>query len=202
MVRQLLDAGRPVRAAVRREDAVGRLRDAGAEAVVFDLTSSPADVITAAFTGCDAVINAAAGTSVSGRKARKMDRDGVIAAIGLAEKAGVRRWVQISMMGSDSPKRIPIFLRGVAAAKGKADDHLAGSGLTWTVIRPPWLTGGAATGRITVGKALDGGSLSRADLAAVAVACLDQQATHHRLFDLSGGGVPMDEALASVADLG
>ncbi|TDC74148.1 SDR family oxidoreductase [Streptomyces hainanensis] len=201
VVRQLLEAGRDVRATTRGLDAAARLRAAGAEAVQLDLVSASPTEVEAALGGCDVVINAAAGRTTSGRTARKVDRDGIIRAIDAAERAGVGRWIQISMMGSDNPKRIPFFLRRVAAAKGQADDHLVRSGLVWTVIRPPWLNGGGPTGYVTVARNLDGGSLSRGDLAAVAVACLDEPATHRRLFDLSGGGVPMDQALASVAEL-
>lgn len=202
VVRQLLEAGRPVRAAVRGEDAARRLQAAGAETMTFDITkSSPAD-LAAALIGCHAVINAAAaGQSLTGWQARKVDRDGIIAAIGAAEKAGVRRWIQISMMGSDNPKRIPLFMRRIAALKGEADTFLADSGLAWTVIRPPWLTAGSASGHITVANNLEGGSVSREDLAAVAIACLDQTATQHKMFDVSGGGLPMDQALASVINL-
>ncbi|MDT0317321.1 SDR family oxidoreductase [Streptomyces millisiae] len=205
VVRQLLAAGRDVRATARGQEAAARLRSAGAEAVLLDLASSSPAEIEAALGGCEVVINAAAGRTVSGRQARRVDRDGVIRAIDAAERAGVRRWVQISMMGSDDPRRIPLSLRfllwRVAAAKGQADAHLVRSGLVWTVIRPPWLTDGGPTGHVTVARNLDGGSLSRGDLAAVAIACVDQPATHHRLFDLSGGDVPMDRALASVAEL-
>jgi uncharacterized protein YbjT (DUF2867 family) len=204
VTRQLLEAGRPVRAAVRRPDAAHHLRASGAEVVPLDLTSATPDALAAAFRGCDAVVNAAAGRSTSGRTARQIDRDGVIAAIDAAVAAGVPRWVQISMMGSDNPRRLPFFLRflrGVAAAKGEADAHLARSSLRWTIVRPPWLTDGPRTGTVTVARNLTGGRLSREDLAAVAIACLSEPAAEHRDFDVIGGSVPLDRALASLATL-
>lgn len=201
VVRQLLRGGRPVRATARGREGAARLAAAGAQTALLDLTSaSPAD-LAAAFEGCQAVINAAAGRSLSSRQARRVDRDGVVAAITAAQKAGVQRWIQVSMMGSDNPRRIPFFLRRIAAVKREADTFLASSDLSWTVIRPPWLTTGPLTGRITVARNLEGGSISREDLAAVAIACLDQPATQRQMFDLAGGDTETAEALASVAYL-
>jgi uncharacterized protein YbjT (DUF2867 family) len=201
ILRRLRHGGREVRAVVRNPATAAELRAAGTDAAVLDLvTAGPAD-LAAALVGCEVVINAAAGRSISGRTARRVDRDGVTAAVRAAESVGVRRWVQVSMMGSDNRRRVPFILRGVAAAKQQADTFLMASELTWTVLRPPWLKPGPGAGRITVAKNLDGGSLPREDLAEVAVACLDEPATENRVFDLRSGDVPISEALAALSAL-
>jgi uncharacterized protein YbjT (DUF2867 family) len=202
VVRHLLAAGHSVRAAVRRPDAAQRLSAAGVEPMVFDLTTASGDELAAAFEGLDGIVNAAAsGASLTGRQARRIDHDGVLKAVGAAEKAGASRWIQISMMGSDNPSVVPIFLRRIAVVKGQADQALSRSSLVYTVIRPPWLGDGPASASVTVAKNLSGGSLTRATLAVVAVAALDEPATEMRMFDVASGAVPLAEALRSVSGL-
>jgi uncharacterized protein YbjT (DUF2867 family) len=71
--------------------------------------------------------------------------------------------------------------------------------MAWTVIRPPWLTDSPADDRIVVGAQVEEGSLSREDLAAVAVACLDLDSTNDRVFEVTGGGEQsVRDALASL----
>ncbi|HEX3591571.1 MAG TPA: SDR family oxidoreductase [Pseudonocardiaceae bacterium] len=191
IVTQLIDAGQEVRAIVRRKDAGARLGSMGAELVTLDLTDAAAlsaDSATQALTGLDAVINAAAARSSDGAQARAVDRDGVTAAIDAAKAAGVRHWVQVSMWGSDDPSRLPAMLRETADAKRAADDHLAASGMTWTVVRPPWLEDSPAGDRIIVGTQVEEGSLPRADLAAVAIASLDLDSTRNTVFEVTAGG--------------
>jgi uncharacterized protein YbjT (DUF2867 family) len=187
IVSQLIDAGHDVRAMVRRGADEDRLRETGAEVTTLDLTRAGEDA-EVSLSGLDAVINAAAARGTGGGQTRAVDQDGVKAAIDAAKKAGVRRWIQISMWGSDDPSRLPAMLRETADAKRAADDHLAASGMTWTVIRPPWLTDSAPDDRVIVGDQVEEGSIPRADVAAVAIACLDTGATHDRLFEVTGGG--------------
>jgi uncharacterized protein YbjT (DUF2867 family) len=198
IVSQLIDAGHDVRGIVRRDADKEKVRAAGAEATTLDLVQAGQDA-PECLSGLDAVINAAAARSTSGGQARAVDRDGVKAAIDAAKQAGVRRWIQISMWGSDDPNRLPGMLRETAEAKRAADEHLAASGMTWTVIRPPWLTNSPADDHIIVGDQVEEGSIPRADVAAVAIACLEAEATHDRLFEVTGGGEKsIPEALAGL----
>jgi uncharacterized protein YbjT (DUF2867 family) len=198
IVSQLIDAGHDVRAMVRRGADEEPVRATGAEVTTLDLTEAGEDA-EQSLSGLDAVINAAAARSTSGGQARAVDRDGVKATIDAAKKAGVRRWIQISMWGSDDPSRLPAMLRETADAKRAADDHLASSGMTWTVIRPPWLSNSPADDHIIVGDQVEEGSIPRADVAAVAIACLETDATHDRTFEVTGGGEQsIPEALAGL----
>ncbi|MGX2995727.1 NAD(P)H-binding protein [Streptomyces sp. JNUCC 64] len=197
IVDQLIGLGHSVRGAVRKPEKAARSRG-GVEFVPFDL-ASPGDGFAAVFDGTGIVVNAAATGSMMPRQADKIDRQGVIAAIDAAARAGVKQWVQVSMMGSGDSARVPAYLRATGRAKHAADLHLAESGMTWTVVRPPWLTDGPATGRVTVGDQVAEGSLSRADLAAVAVAALTVPAAHNRMFEVTGGGGPIERSLTGLA---
>ncbi|MFF4156689.1 SDR family oxidoreductase [Streptomyces sp. NPDC001678] len=199
IVEKLLAQGHPVRAVVRKARKAAALQAAGVEVVEFDLASPSHEMFVPVFASAETVINAAATGSMTKRQAELIDHKGVVAAVDAAAALGVKRWVQISMMGSGDPGRLPGYLRATGRAKDAADTHLTRSGMTWTVIRPPWLTDGAAQGRITVGDSVTEGSLSRADLAAVAIASLDVTTTHNRMFEVTGGGAPITDALHGLA---
>ncbi|MGW6685991.1 SDR family oxidoreductase [Streptomyces sp. NPDC054961] len=195
VVAQLLARQHSVRAAVRKPKKASSL---GTGLVEFDLTSATPEDYAELFVGTDAVINAAATSSMMKRQADLVDRAGVIAAIEAAATLGVKRWVQVSMMGSGDSGRVPVYLRATGQAKHAADTHLAGAGMTWTVIRPPWLSDGAGAGTVSVGDRLPDGSLSRTDLAAVAVECLEAPATYDRVLEVTSGDLPVAEALRSL----
>ncbi|MEU5757309.1 SDR family oxidoreductase [Streptomyces sp. NPDC047853] len=198
IVERLTSLGHPVRGAVRKPGRSAKSAPGTVEYVALDLATPARDHFAEVFAGTDVVINAAATRSMTKKQADLIDRQGIVAAIDAASAAGVKRWIQVSMMGSGDPSRLPGYLRATGHAKHTADVHLTNSGMTWTVIRPPWLTDGTATHLITVGDQVPEGSLSRADLAAVAVACLDTAATHDRLFEVTGGGRPIPDALTSL----
>ena len=99
--------------AERGDQAVGLIRSpahgpdvrkAGAEAVVCDLEAASADDVTVLLSGADAVVFAAGAGPGSGA-ARKdtVDRAGSVLMAGAAERAGVRRFVQVSSMGAGQP---------------------------------------------------------------------------------------------------
>ncbi|MFJ7270070.1 SDR family oxidoreductase [Streptomyces sp. NPDC099050] len=195
VVAQLLARRHSVRAAVRKPKKASSL---GTDLVAFDLTSATPDDFAELFAGTDAVINAAATSSMMKRQADLVDRAGVIAAIEAAATLGVKRWIQVSMMGSGESGRVPVYLRATGQAKHAADTHLATAGMTWTVIRPPWLTDGPGAGTISVGERLPEGSLTRTDLAAVAVECLEASSTYDRMLEVTSGDLPVAEALRSL----
>jgi putative NADH-flavin reductase len=107
--------------------------------------------------------------------------------------AGVRRLVAVTAApvaepGPDDtlPYRVlvrPLLRRSwpeLYADMARMEAELPGSGLDWTVLRPPRLTGGAARGRYrtAVGTTVRRGYfLRRADLAGAMLAVLDDRAT-------------------------
>ena len=81
--------------------------------------------------GMDAVVNCAGVLQDSPRDdIRKIQRDAMIALFAASEKAGVRRFVQISAVGAD-PDAPTLFM----STKGEADASLQGPTLDWIQIR-------------------------------------------------------------------
>lgn len=200
--RQLLDqavtAGHDVTAVVRDPD---RLYGRPARAVAVDLAAADPAALSSAVAGADAVLSAlgprtAADAGITSRGTR--------AVVDAMRAAGVRRLVVVSAapVGTvpspgrpDPPRHDPgdgflmrhvlspavrRVLRAHYADLALTEDVLRGSGLDWTVIRPPRLTDGPLTGRYRTayGRNIRGGvRISRADVAHLMLHALDDAGT-------------------------
>lgn len=197
VVRLLVRNGHTVRAGVRgfrRKDAVAGL---GATPVVADLCVNP-DELVDVFSGSDVVVNAAGAAAPDPAAVNLVDRDGAIAAVRAAERAAVRRYIQLSAMFADAPDQGDRLVRSILYAKQVSDNALRRSSLVWTVIRSATLTDEPGTGRILAASHLDAGRVPRQDVAAVVLGCLSEPRTENRGFDLRAGTLPVAAALAAL----
>lgn len=134
--RGLADAGREVRALVRKPEGrpeAGALGDAGIEVAAGDLTRP--ETLSAACRGVDVVVCTATSMPNPGEDGlRRVDRDGVLALIDAAERAGVERFVFVSFSGNieyDSPLR---------DAKRRAERRLRRSAMRAVILRPSYFS--------------------------------------------------------------
>ena len=167
-VQQARAAGHEVSAFVRREGAGIE----GARIIVGDATDAPA--IQAAVPGHDAVVSTL-GVRTLHPHALQQRAMGVL--VPAMERAGVRRLVVMSALGAGEMRRFApplprIFhttlLRWIFADKAAGEAIVTASGLDWTIVHPPLLTNGPATGRYLVAESptLSGfPKISRADVA-------------------------------------
>lgn len=197
--RILVAAGDEPVGLVRREDHAADLRADGAEALLLDLEATTVTEMTEAVRGADAVVFAAGG-GPDGNAARKetVDKGAAIMLADAAEAAGVRRYVMVSAMNAEqadpiSQEVFQVYLR----AKRDADHDLRARDLDWTVVRPGRLTDDEPSGLVEVGD-LDGGSVTRSDVAATLAAVLASDETIGRTFDLVDGHTQIAEALAGL----
>lgn len=198
VVRSLTRRGHTVRAGLRSRRRFEAVAGLGATPVIADLAVDPAELVDV-FTGCDAVINCAGAADPDPDAVSLIDRDGAIGAIRSAERAGVRRYVQVSAMFADAPDQGDPLVRSILAAKQISDTALRRSSLVWTVVRPGILTDEPGTGRIVAAAHLDAGRIPRADVAAAVFGCLIEPRTENRGFDLRSGDLPVAAALANLA---
>jgi uncharacterized protein YbjT (DUF2867 family) len=174
------------------------LQALGIEPVLCDLESD--HDVAEAVGGAEAVVFAAgAGPGSGAARKRTMDLGGAVKLIDAAKERGVRRYLMVSAMGAaDPPAGGGDVFGEYLRAKAEADEALRGSGLEYTIVRPGALADEPASGRVRVGERLERGEVSRADVAAVLLACLDARHTIDRSFDLLAGETPIDEALAEL----
>jgi uncharacterized protein YbjT (DUF2867 family) len=197
--KELVKRGHSPVGIVRNPAHVADLEAAGAEAVVLDLESTDVETLADVLKGADAVVFAAGGGPNSGaRRKETVDKGAAVLLADAAERAGVRRYVMVSAMGTesadpDSDDVFQVYLR----AKQAADDDLRARDLDWTVVRPGRLTDAPAAGRVQVG-ALRRGAIPRADVAAVLAEVLVTAGTVGKTFDLLAGHQTVGSALGGL----
>lgn len=198
LVQRALAAGHDVTAVVR--DPAGLPADlrGGADVVQADVMDPGA--IEEAVKGRDAVVTAI-GTR-EGRKPTTVCSDSTRSVVAAMTAAGTQRFVLVSASGLHAGPGDDPFTRFVAkplilqpllkhafADMRVAEDVTRGSGLGWTIVRPPRLTDRPGDGRYR--KAVDrnvrgGVSISRADLAAALLDVADDPAAIGHVVSVAG----------------
>ncbi|MBP2352943.1 NADH dehydrogenase [Kribbella aluminosa] len=188
VVRRLVQRGERVRMLTRTP---GTAPVNGCEVAVGDVRNHAA--VAAALEGCDTAVWCVHGL-LGGRGAGpdQIDRAACIATVDAAQRAGVRRFVLVSIKDAAPDHTSSLF-----RAKYAAEQHLRATGLDWTILRPTcflelWLD--IVRGRLgTGGPAVVLGPgenllnvVSVVDVAAVVDHCLIEPSTIRRVLDVAG----------------
>ena len=192
----LAERGDEVTSIIRNPEHVGDVEAAGATPVVADIESLDVDGIAELLEGHDAVVWSAGAGGGNPARTYAVDRDAAIRSMDAASRAGVRRYVMVSYIGSSPDHGVPEddSFFAYAEAKAAADEPLRGTDLDWTILGPGPLTLDEPTGRIEV-REPGRGTVSRGDVAAVAAAALVEPATIRRTIRFGNGETPIAEAL-------
>ena len=147
LVRALETRGHHVVAAVRRQPT----SPLGTSVEIRLTDAQKKSEILAAVKGCDAIVNAiGAGTL----RRNDIESTTTTAAVAAAQEIGVRRYVAMSagMLALDwfFFKYIlrPLIFRNIVAEHRRVEEIVRFGTLTWTIVRPPKLTNGPATGYV------------------------------------------------------
>lgn len=129
VVDELLARGKAVRALVRPSSVASKLEAKGVEIARGDMLDL--DSLIAAMTGADAVITSAAGYTRRDKRSFEIDTVGnTNLAIG-ARRAGVRRFVLVSILTSDQTPNVPHFWH-----KKLTEDKLEALEVPFVALRP------------------------------------------------------------------
>jgi uncharacterized protein YbjT (DUF2867 family) len=196
VVRQALAAGHRVTAVVRDPARFGLGHPALKVATVPGLNDP--EVLRAALEGSDAAIS---GVGPRGRKDGPVASSTTRGMLRAMEASGVRRFVAVSAVpvgpvpeGESFVNRrillpvISIFARGVYADLGEMEDEIGHSATEWTIVRPPKLVNKPLTGKyrtVVGGNVPRGYAISRADVAHLMLAALDDPATLRRAIGIA-----------------
>lgn len=183
LISAALEAGHTVTAPARDPSRIrvsnGRLRT-----VCADVLDPPS--LEATVDGADAVVSALGWPG--GREPTTVYSTGVANILDAMRRAGVRRFIGVSALPVTPRTEVGVVERLVVypllyrffgagyADMKRMEQLLRGSDVDWTVVRPPMLTNGPATGRYrtAINHHLRGGrTISRADLAAGMLHLLD-----------------------------
>jgi uncharacterized protein YbjT (DUF2867 family) len=185
---KLLSArGDAVRSLIRNPGHEAGVHATGAEPVVADMEAlgDLAEFVD----GADAFVFAAgAGPGSGPERKRTVDLGAAVKLLDGARRTGVRRYLMVSAMGAADPAAGSEAMRPYLEAKSQADAALAASDLEWTIVRPGGLTDEPGTGLVELAPSLGRrGTITRDDVAAVLVGCLDEPRTVRATFDLLQG---------------
>jgi putative NADH-flavin reductase len=199
LVQDALRSGHHVTAVVRRPSPLPRSADSRLSVRLADVLE-PA-TLDGALVGADAVISALGAPPT--RRRTTLFSEGCRHLAGEMRRSGVRRLVVISAIPVERAAGAGVLERRVAhpllnsAFRATYDDlrrmeaQLAETrDLDWTVVRPPRLTGGPASGRVRVrvGAGLAGAwSISRRDLSRTVVDGLDDPEWNRSVVCVAGG---------------
>ena len=198
LAKLLVGAGHDVRSTIRNEDHTQEVAATGATPVELDLEQADAAGMTKALGGVQAVVWAAGAGGGSAERTYAVDRDAAIRSMDAAVAAGVSRYVMVSYFGAGPDHGVPQdnSFFAYAQSKADADEHLRGTTLDWTILGPSGLTGDDPVSRIEISDgSLKGGSVTRADVAAVAAGVLELPAATGRTIDFNNGSTPIGDAL-------
>jgi uncharacterized protein YbjT (DUF2867 family) len=200
LARQLVEAGHVAVSLIRNPDHAAEVAQAGGKPVVVDLEQSSPGGLAEHLFGADGVVFAAgAGPGSTAERKLTVDRDGATLLAAAAQQAGVSRYVMVSAIATDdfdpeSDEIYQVYLR----AKSEADAAVRNTDLHWTIVRPGGLTDEPGTGLVRVAESTGRGTIPRADVAAVLVACLADDSSSHKQFELISGDTPIADAVASL----
>ncbi|GMA39241.1 SDR family oxidoreductase [Mobilicoccus caccae] len=194
----LVSRGEEVTSVIRNPDHAEEVAATGATPQVADIETLDRAGFAELFSGVDAVVWSAGAGGGSPERTYAVDRDAATTSMDAAADAGVPRYVMVSYFGAGPDHGVPqddAFFP-YADAKSAADAHLEQSSLDWTILRPSRLTLEDGTGRIESGPGVQGGEVSRDDVAAVAAAVLADNAAIGRIIEFNDGDTPIEDVVA------
>ncbi|PXY31752.1 NAD(P)H-binding protein [Prauserella muralis] len=185
---------------IRNVDHATDLREVSAEPAVLDLENATVDEVAAVLSGADVAVFAAGAGPGSGI-ARKdtVDRAAAVLFAEAAERAGVRRYLQVSSMGAAGPideAAVGEVFAAYLRAKAAAEEDLRTRDLDWTILRPGRLTDEPGTGSVHLAESVPRADVPRDDVAAVLLELAADAVTAGRTLELTSGNTPIEEAIA------
>ncbi len=187
-------ASMPVKAMIRNSEHAQKLEQLGAEIILADLEQPLPDE---AFADCDKVVfSAGSGGKTGADKTILIDLWGAVKAIDMAKKHKIKQFVMVSSRDAGDPENGTPAIKHYNICKHFADKHLLESGVPYTILRPGRLTDEAATGLITTQRPDDKEkqSITRSDVAACIVQCLDHSEAVNQVDEIYNGDTPIAEA--------
>lgn len=188
------------KAMIRKEEQAEHFKKLGAETVLVDLEGEVDDIAKAAKDVDAIVFTAGSGPKTGPDKTIMIDLDGAVKTIQAAEKAGVKRFVMISSYDT-TRKAIQEASESFApyvAAKHYADEWLRSTDLDYTMIHPGALSNDKGTGKIEAATSVEPKEVPREDISHVIFACLQNDSTIGKEFQVIAGSTPINEAIKAL----
>lgn len=198
---RLVEAGDEPIGLVRRPEQAEAHALGGIQTVRGDLVAMSVEDLAATMRGCDAIVfSAGAGGKESDAATTRVDGDGPGKVAAAAERAGVRRFVLVSVFPEAwRERRMNASFEHYMVEKKKAETRLVLTDLDWLIVRPSALTNELGTGRVDLGLAKVHTEIARDDVAATIVELLRTPALNRLILELTSGGTAISEGVNALA---
>lgn len=188
----LAESGHASVALHRKPEQATTITAQGAVPVLGDLTKLTVDDFAGKMAGSDIVVFAAGAGGAGMEVTNAIDGKGLELAVNAAQKAGVKRFLLISVFpdalrDGERKEGFENYMR----VKKQSDVYLAASPLDWVIVRPGTLTDDAGTGLVRAGAAIPYGDVPRDDVAAFLAELVDHPATNKVILELAAGDTPI-----------
>ena len=197
---QLAAAGDEPTGLVRKPEQEEALASGGIKTLLGDLVHMSIDQLAAAMRGCDAIVfSAGAGGKDSDEATTRIDGDGPGKLAAAAQRAGVSRFVLVSVFPEAwRERRMDASFEHYMVEKKKAETRLVLTDLDWLIVRPSALTNEPGTGAVDLGLAKIHVQIARDDVAATIVGLLRTPDLNRLILEVTGGAVAIGEAIEAV----
>lgn len=197
---QLGRAGDEPTGLVRRSEQAKALSSIGIGTVTGDLVAMSVDELAEAMRGCDAVVFSAGAGGRGGPEATTLvDGDGPGKLSAAAERAGIRRFVLVSVFPEAWRERhMNDTFEHYMVEKKRAEIQLVLTDMDWVIVRPSALTNEPGTGLVDLGLAKVHEEIRRDDVAATVVEVLRQAEINRIILEVTAGQTAIGEAVKAM----
>jgi nucleoside-diphosphate-sugar epimerase len=175
------------------------IRDAGGAPVPGDLIGDSVQMLSERLAGHDAIVFSAGAHGTGADMTTAIDGHGLEKAADAAARAGVRRFVLVSVFMDalrDQPRSDGF--EHYMAVKRAADIHLAATDLDFLIVRPGTLVDDPGTARVNAGVSIPYGAVPRDDVAAFIAASLFHNSLNRTDIELTTGDLSISDAIAGL----
>lgn len=199
LARMLVGRGDSSTGMHRAAGQANRVAATGATPVIGDLVEDDVERLTELMRGHDAVVFSAGAHGTGLDQTTLIDGAGLVKAADAAARAGVRRFVLVSVFPDASRGAVPrTGFEHYMRVKKSADVHLTRTDLDWVIVRPGLLRDELGDGLVTAGPAIEYGEVRRDNVAAFIAAVLADPRVSREIVEVTDGTTPVAEAVAAL----
>jgi nucleoside-diphosphate-sugar epimerase len=202
LARLLKRRGDEVDGLYRRVEQGEKLRSIGVAGTHRDLVRVDETKLADHFSGSEVIVFAAgAGDADSDAMIDAVDGDGVTKSIAAARRAGVKRFILVSVFPEAGRRQgWGESFEHYIAVKKRADVELSRTELDWVIIRPSSLNNETGVGTVSLGPAEFHTDISRDDVAATMAQLVHTPALRRKILEVTEGTTPIESAVRMQVD--
>lgn len=198
----LTNNGHQVTGLHRSQDQAETLRIQGVLPVKGDLMNMTSEQLTDMTKNSDVIVFTAGAAGSGVDRTSMIDGLGPVKMIEAAAANGIKRIYLVSAFPESARNdNLGAAFEHYMRVKKEADVAVANSGLDWVIIRPGTLLHEDADNHVTLGSAIQYGTVKRGNVASVIAKLIDRPTIRREILELTDGDISVDEAVNKISHL-